>query len=54
MKELRTEVKHTVRIGRETINTLRSADNIAFCKEMEDDLRNILTNVNKIWDKYEM
>lgn len=38
MKELRTEIKQGVRIDGETINTLRFADDIAFCAEMEDDL----------------
>lgn len=47
MKALRTEVKHGVRIGRETINTLKFADNIGFYAEIEDDLQNILTNANK-------
>jgi len=52
MKELRIEVKQGVG---ETINALRFADDIAFCAETEDDLRKILTNVNKIlWDKYGM
>lgn len=55
MKELRIEVKQGVRIGGETINVLRFADDIAFCAEIEDDLQNILTKVNKIlWDKYGM
>jgi len=48
MKELRIEVKQGVRIGGETINALRFADDIAFCAETEDDLQKILTNVNKI------
>lgn len=55
MKELRIEVKQGVRIGGETINALRFADDIAFCAETENDLQNILTKVNKILgDKYGM
>lgn len=38
MKELRIEVKQGVRIGGETINALRFADDIAFCAETENDL----------------
>lgn len=55
MKELRIKVKQGVRIGGQTINALRFADDIAFCTETEDDLQNILYNVNKIfWEKYGM
>lgn len=31
MKELRIEVKHGIKIDRETINALRLSDDIAFC-----------------------
>jgi len=48
MKELRMKVTQGVRIGGETINTLRFADDIAFCAETEEDLQNILNNVDKI------
>ncbi|KAF0758393.1 cGMP-dependent 3',5'-cyclic phosphodiesterase-like [Aphis craccivora] len=55
MKELRIEVKQEVRIGGETINVLRFADDMAFCVETENDLQKILTKVNKILcDKYGM
>jgi len=42
-----------VRIGREIINTLIIADDIAFYAEAEDDLQNIFSNISKIlWDNY--
>lgn len=54
-KELRMKVTQGVRIGGVTMNALRFADDIAFCTETEEDLRNILNNVNKIlWNSYEM
>jgi len=37
MEELRIEVKQGVRIGGETINAIRFAEDIAFCTETEDD-----------------
>lgn len=55
MKELGMKLTREVRIGGETINALRLADDIAFCAETEEDLQIILTNVNKIlWASYGM
>lgn len=38
IKELKMKVTQEVRIGGETINTLRFADDITFCAETEEDL----------------
>lgn len=38
VKELKTEVKHWVRIRGETITAFRFADYITFCAKTEDDL----------------
>lgn len=49
------KVTKAIRIGGETINLLRFANDIAFCAETVENLQNILINVNKILgSSYEM